>query len=382
MLALYVLSLVGLSVYSYALVDPNFTLVNHSAWEVFRNLLVPLGYYHRDWSFVIFLLFVTLLFAFSFYFFRSKISPKKLAVIIGLSLLAAYPFLSHDFFNYLFDAKILTFYGKNPYLFKPLDFPADPWLRFMHWTHRTYPYGPIFLLLTLIPSALSLGKLVLSFFLFKLLFVGSYYLTVSFLERINRKAALLFATSPLVIVEGLVNNHNDLLGVALVIAGLYYLSKNKQRFWGYLLGAFSVGIKYFTIVFVPLLWRGKGQLFLSLLLFLGVFGYTFTKLGVQPWYFLNLAVFLVYLKGNLWSWQILNLGLLLSYFPYIRYGGWDLEWKVDLKEIIILLTLLVAVVVYLWESELLTRWRFGYQKRPNLAQETSPGKKQNRRSIS
>lgn len=381
MLGLYALVLVCLSIYSYVLVDPNFTLVNHSTWEVFRNALVPLGYYHRDWSFGLYTILVGLLFGFSLYFFKSQTNPKKLAILVGLSLIAAYPFLSHDFFNYLFDAKILTVYGKSPYLFKPLDFPSDPWLRFMHWTHRTYPYGPVFLVATLVPSALSFGKLVLNFFLFKLLFVGAYFLAVYFLDRINRRAAIVFATSPLIIIEGLVNNHNDLLGVSLAIGSLYFLSHSRTRIWGYVLGLLSIGIKYFTLVLAPLVLPHKLSRYLSAGLLLIALGYTYTKLGVQPWYFLNLAVFMVYWKANLWSWQILNFGLLLSYFPYIRYGGWDLEWKVDLKELIIFLTLIVSLVVYLWESGLLAGWRFGYQKLAYLPKKTPSGKKQNRRPV-
>jgi hypothetical protein len=362
MLGLYALVLGCFSIYSYSLVDPNFTLVNLPAWELFRNTLVPLGYYHRDWSLVVYLLLLGLLFGFSFYFVKHRANPRKLAIIIILSLLLSFPFLSHDFFNYLFDAKILTFYGKNPYLFRALDFPADPWLRFMHWTHRTYPYGPVFLVATLIPSALSFGKLLIAFVLFKVLFAGAYFMAVHFLEKINRQSALLFATSPLIIIEGLVNNHNDLLGVSLAIGSLYFLIKNR-RFWGSFLGGLSIGIKYFTVVFVPL-WPKKPQIYLSALFLAMVLGYTYFKLGVYPWYFLNLAVYLVYLKANLWSWQVLNLGLLLSYYPYIRFGGWDLEWKVNLKEVIIFSTLLLSLVVYLWE-----------QKLANLSQKAAVSKK-------
>jgi len=77
---------------------------------------------------------------------------KKLFIIlIAVNILIgliSYPAYSHDLFNYMFDAKIATFYQQNPYLYKALDFPTDPWLRFMHWTHRYYPYGPSFLLLS------------------------------------------------------------------------------------------------------------------------------------------------------------------------------------------------------------------------------------------
>jgi len=229
MIILYTSFLTFLATYSYVLVDPNFTLFNLPFWTTFRNAVVYFGYYQRGWSWFVYFVSVLILFGFHLYFLKKlkKYNPFKLAVLIGGLLVVSYPFLSHDFFNYLFDAKIVTLYFKNPYFYKALDFPADPWLRFMHWTHRTYPYGPIFLLITLIPSMLSFGKLVLSFLFFKITWFIFYLLSVFLLKKTNRKWAMIFATHPLIIIEGLVNNHNDLIGICLAVIGLYYLTKNK-----------------------------------------------------------------------------------------------------------------------------------------------------------
>lgn len=346
------LVLVSLSIYSYALVDPNFTLINHPLWEVFRNFMVPLGYYHRDWSFGIYVILLTLLTGFSFYFWKKNLPAFKLAVIVAGALLLSYPFLSHDFFNYLYDAKIVTVYGKSPYLYKALDFPHDPWLRFMHWTHRTYPYGPSFLLFTLVPSFLSFGKLGLAFGLFKLLFAGFYLLAVYALQKVNNRAAVFLATSPLVIIEGLVNNHNDLIAVGLAIYALYLFTNAKHKGWGILAGLASVGIKYFTMVLAPLLIKHKKMPLLVFGLFLvGIF-YISLRVGIHPWYFLNLAVFLLYTRRYFLSGTVLSLGLLLSYFPYIVYGGWDQEWKVVLKEQIIWVSLALFLLSLFWNKQL------------------------------
>ena len=151
-LYLYSILLVLTAFYSYALVDPNFTLLNNQLWEVFRNAMVQLGYYQRPLSSLIYILIVGLLFGFHFYFLKNyrKVNLKVVLIVLFFVAVASYPFLSHDFFNYMFDAKIFSVYQKNPYLYKALDFPQDDWLRFMHWTHRTYPYGPTFLPITLI----------------------------------------------------------------------------------------------------------------------------------------------------------------------------------------------------------------------------------------
>jgi hypothetical protein len=223
----YSLLLILVAVYSYVLVDPNFTLINHSLWTTFRNQLVLIGYHNRNWSAGLFLLFLLLLYIFHYYFVThcEKVDFKKLLTITGAILLLAYPFLSHDFFNYLFDAKILTFYHQNPYQLTALDFPADSWTRFMHWTHRTYPYGPIFLRLTIIPSFLSLGKFILSFFLMKIFFIGLFSYSLQLISKLNKTWAIFLLTNPLLIIEGYLNLHNDWVALSLGLIGVYFLFK-------------------------------------------------------------------------------------------------------------------------------------------------------------
>lgn len=361
---IYIFFLSALLIYSYFLVDPNFTLVNHSWWTGFRNYVVSIGYYQRPLSWWIY--FVLIIFFFILYYFTlktyKKINVIRLATMIGLGCLLSYPFLSHDFFNYMFDAKILTFYHQNPYFHKALDYPSDQWLRFMHWTHRTYPYGPVFLLITLVPSFLSFGKFILNFLLFKLTWFIFYFLTVYCLNKLNKKSALIFATHPLIIIEGLVNSHNDLIAVCLAIIGIYYLFKKKNLFTRGLL-LLSGGIKYITLPLV-FLTNYKSQITnnnsnskfkfqitklvfiveILILVYLSVFR------EIQPWYFLTLFAFLPFYEQLITRFNIFFAGLLLSYYPYIRSGGWDSVEKLSLKHIIIVIFLVINFVYYFWST--------------------------------
>ena len=154
MIFAYFFVLFLLSIYSYSQIDLNLTLLQTPWFLSFKSALINLGYYNRPLSTVIFTVLVLLLYI---------IKPKKIILAIGgvcLISLLSYPFLSHDFFNYIFDARIVTLYHQNPYFFKALDFPNDTWIRFMQWTHRTYPYGPVWLVLTIIPSFLGFGKFI------------------------------------------------------------------------------------------------------------------------------------------------------------------------------------------------------------------------------
>ena len=65
--------------------------------------------------------------------------------------------------------KYLTFIHQNPYFHKASDFPNDPMLNFMRWTHRLYPYGPSWLILTVPLSFIGLNFFLPTFFLFKIM---------------------------------------------------------------------------------------------------------------------------------------------------------------------------------------------------------------------
>ena len=358
LMVVYGLILALLLVYSYALIDPNLTFFNSSIWTAFRNRMVYLGYYQRPLSWNIYLTLVALLFLFHFILVKKsrQISVIKVAFLIGAVLMLSYPFLSHDFFNYLFDAKIATFYHQNPYFRRALDFPQDEWTRFMHRTHRTYPYGPVFLVITLVPSFLSFGKFLPDFILFKLTFIGFYLAAVYSLSHINKKSAIEFATHPLVIIEGLVNAHNDLIGLSLALFGIYYLFQNK-KWQARLFLLLSGGIKYVTM---PLLFVTKKHRRLNLLLLtiiITIIVYVSWRLEIESWYFLTLFAFMPVFNKIISRLNIFLVGLLLSYYPYIYLGGWDTQNKLDLKHQIIGF-FLVANVVYLLVISLIA-WRRG-----------------------
>lgn len=341
----YSILTLALGIYSYALIDPNITFFQHPLWVAFRDPLVQLGYYNREGSWLVYLILVIFLFIFSSVSVKyyKKINVLTLALVIGGILLFSYPFLSHDFFNYMFDAKIFTFYHQNPYLQKALDYPGDQWIRFMHWTHRTYPYGPIFLILSFIPAFLGLGKFSLSFLLFKAFFIFCYVISVYLLNKLDKKWAVMFATSPLIIIEGLVSSHNDIVAVALGIIGVYFILK-KKKMGGIFFLLLSAGIKYIT---APLTLLFNNKFYKIALLFqLLILTYLSIKMEIQPWYFLSLFIFLPIFPELIEKLQVFFFGLLISYYPYIRLGGWDTAEKVNLKHQIIIIFLIINLFYF------------------------------------
>lgn len=350
MIFLYIIVLVGLLIYSYALVDPNITIIAVPLWETFRNVMVQLGYHNRPLSWLIFLGLVSALFILHLAFIKTtkKFNPIKISIIIGTVLLLAYPFLSHDLFSYMFDARIVTYHGSNPYLYKPVDFPGDEWLRFMHWTHNSYAYGPTFLPLTLIPSFLSIGKFSIGFVLFKSMFVAFYIGATYFLAKINEKSAIFFATHPLIIIEGVVNNHNDLIAVSLAIIGVYYLVKERSVLAKVLL-LISGGIKYLTLPLLLLQKPLKQTKFTTYLAFLGLIIsllIVILEKEIYPWYFLNLFVLLPYARRILENMHIFFFGLLISYYPFVFNGIFDSINGIPIQSLIIIVCAAINLLFY------------------------------------
>ena len=356
---LYAILIALLALYSFSLTDPNITFVNHALWTNFRNVMVDFGYYDRPHSWLAFIALIIALFSFHMYFVKhaKKYAPLHIALVAGLILIFAYPFLSRDLFNYMFDARILTTYGANPYTHRAADFPADSWLRFMHWTHRPYPYGPIFLPLTLIPSLLSFGKFAMGFILFKLLFVVAYVFTVLTLQKRDRTWAIFFATHPLVLIEGLVNGHNDLISVWFGLMGLLAL---KNRLAATALFGLSAGIKYFTSALFALLIPLKRNIG-RYIAFVGVTApilYISLTGEPQSWYYLNFLIFIPYFFGGLSSTYIFSFGLLMSYYPFIALGDWGRPGNTELKHMIIIIFALLQIAHYFFMKKFSRRWSF------------------------
>src|SRR3989344_5610697 len=221
---LYGLTLGSLLIYSFSQIDLNLTLSGNPWYQAFQHKLILLGYYERPTSTVIYLLILLLLFAFQMYWLKAAkkgtLSEKtvwKLSLLSASVLLFSYPAFSHDIFNYIFDTRLLITHHVNPWQFTALDFPLDLWTRFMRWTHRTYPYGPLWLIISLPFSYAGMAKFVPTLLLFKLMFIIVYFLNVYFIYMLNRtgtektgfRNSAFFALNPLVITETLVSPHNE-----------------------------------------------------------------------------------------------------------------------------------------------------------------------------
>jgi hypothetical protein len=201
--------------------------------------------------------------------------------------------------------------------------------------------------MTLVPSFVAMGKFVLNYFLFKALFVGMYMLSVWVLQKIDKKYALIFALHPFVIIEGIINTHNDLMAVALALVGIYYLLKDK-KVRSLTFFVLSAAIKFTTFPLISLQKNPKHPFNIgAIIMQTAVMGYLTLFREIQPWYFLTYFAFLPLYPKLIRSSTIFFFGLLLSYYPFIRMGEWT-AYTLLLKHVIIGSAFILNVVYVVW----------------------------------
>lgn len=369
----YAATLFLLAVYSYTQIDLNLTLSSNFIYQYIQKQLIYIGYYNRPLSTLFLVLLLFLLFLNYFLilkFVKNKLLKAKdiihLLLLSVLVLIFSYPAFSYDIFNYIFDARIVVKYHQSPYNFRALDFPHDTWIRFMHWTHRTYPYGPLWLILSIPIYIFGFSKFVLVLFNFRLLFISSYLLSVYFINKIlknlnidNRLFNLsFFAFNPLIIIDSILSPHNDslmLLG-ALISIYLYIKKKKVLSFISFIL---SGGIKFLSWAIIPIIYFGeKVKLDFSKTLKLIFWTQAAILIPIvylrepYPWYFIPLIGIASLIQKSEFIYFLvisLTISTLVRYLPFIYFGDYKIStqnWQLYLASA----SFCIPILIYILKS--------------------------------
>lgn len=359
----YTIATISLLLYSYTQVDLSLTLSKASFVQTVQKYFQTIGYFSRPLSAVLFVSIV--LFFFVLYAFvlrqaaKNKISRSEIWTLVWIlfaGLLLSYPAFSYDFFNYLFTAKTVLIYHKNPYTVIPLQFSGvDPWLSFMHWTHLPSAYTPLWIGVTIPAYIFGFGYLLTLIWSLKVVIALAYIATLRGIETLlsmekNKNIVLgmaVFAFNPLVIVETLVSPHNDILMMALVVWAMVLF--NKKHLWtSWFVLSLSVAMKLMTLVLIPsffLKWNKK----ITLLSMLVGFGAVLTQREVLSWYWLWIVPFVALMPESRNTVIVsagISLGLLLRYAPFLYLGNWDAPASV-IKLWVTVLPVAVSVLIVL-----------------------------------
>lgn len=368
-----------LFLYSFTQIDLNMTLSRVGLLQTVQKVFQDIGYYQRPVSMWLYLGLLVILFVlYEKVLARirdGKINEKQFWQIIGVTsiiLLFSYPAFSYDMFNYMFTAKTIAVYHKNPYEVIPLQFAdIDVWTNFMRWTHLPSAYTPFWIALTVPAYLLGFGFLLTTMWSIKFLVAVFHIATVvgigKILEKVEPKYKILgmaiFAFNPLIIIEDLVSSHNDVVMMALAIwAIVFFLEKKKLASWFVL--SLSVAAKLITAAMIPVWffmhWKGidpsswlrtSWRNWMLIAMTAGLFVVVAMR-EVLPWYWVWILPFiaLVPTKTELTVLSTgVSLGLLLRYAPYLFLGNWDPPALI-LKNIGTWLPIIVAALSILWSK--------------------------------
>jgi len=326
--------------YSYTQIDLGLSISSSGFVASIQRQFQEIGYFNRPVSTVLFIsILVSLFILYGFVLFasyRKQLRMRDFWICIGvisIITLVAYPALSYDFFNYLFTAKTVLVYHKNPYVVIPLQFAGvDPWLSFMHWTHLPSAYTPLWITSTFIPYIFGFGKLGLLIINLKLYITLAYIATTIGIGKIlsekSEHASIvgmsIFALNPLVITECLISPHNDIVMMALIVWAI--VAFKKSRPWvSWLLFSLSVAMKLMTLALFPvffLKWDKKIAVCCMIL----ALGAVITQREVLSWYWIWVIPFVALLPEYPSITMLsagVSIGLLLRYVPFLYLGNWD-----------------------------------------------------------
>lgn len=331
--------------FSYLWVDGALILTLADGHPVVKNLqiLTSFGNLNRNSFALVYILLVMAIFCGQLILLlNNSFSKKSLLLVFFITTLIfsfSYNFLSSDIFTYLFSAKMLWTYHTNPYLVTPEYFvPTDFSVSFLRNIQNTYFYGYISLAYSLIPTIIfSGGRIILNILSLRFINAVLFYITGIIIYRTLNRDSRVFGWwffSPILIVELLINAHNDLLLVCLFVISicLFYRKKIIFGLLFLLLAAFakSSGAVYEASIFL------MGGLFMFfkekyLILFskLAIFGIMIflqtTNLPIQIWYYTWIYMFVPF--ARLKTASLIVIGTfgtmhLLNYYSYINSSGW------------------------------------------------------------
>ncbi|MEK7141542.1 MAG: hypothetical protein AAB800_03285 [Patescibacteria group bacterium] len=372
LLAGYMAAAIALFLYSYTQVDLNLTLSTVNIWQYIQKAFQYIGYYERTFSTLIYLGILAIFYGLYIVTLRgihtgilTVRSIWRIVFCIIIVLVLSYPAFSYDIFNYMFTAKTVLLYHKNPYEVIPMQFISiDPWVNVMRWIHLPSAYTPIWILLSLPAYFFGFGTFLLILWNFKIIAAFFYLLAIkgiyTVLKKVDPDHALLgmavFALNPLIIIESLVSGHNDIAMMAVAIWSIVFYLRKKQVLLAWWLLALSIGMKFMTVFLLPSFFLKWSR---NMALVGIIIGFVMVISGreVLPWYFVWIMPFIALIprkRNIILIAGAFSLGLLLRYAPFLYYGHWD-QPVPAIKFWVTILPVLASCLIIVFQSKMFLR---------------------------
>ena len=183
--------------------------------------------------------------------------------LIGIIFTIMLPWTSSDIFYYMGVGELDAKYNQNPYYITMRDYyieneenlDDDILLQGAtnYWGNTTVVYGPIAQLFFKACSLLSMKNITVALFIFKFTNLLIHIINTYLFYRISgkKKFAILYGLNPFILIEAIANVHNDIIILFFVLISLYFLLKRKNLLLSIIALALATGVKYFTILLLP-----------------------------------------------------------------------------------------------------------------------------------
>ena len=193
---------------------------------------------------------------------------KELIIFTGIVsgiFVIMLPWTSSDIFYYMGVGELNSVYGQNPYYVTVKDYCNEHMNEVKddnimeqgynnYWSGTTVIYGPIAQTIFSIITKISFKNINLCLILFKIVNLIMHLINCYLIYKITKKIkfAKIYALNPYILLEFIGVAHNDIIVVFLVLLALYYLTKKQKLFPCIFLLSLATGIKYFTVLLLPI----------------------------------------------------------------------------------------------------------------------------------
>jgi tRNA A-37 threonylcarbamoyl transferase component Bud32 len=188
---------------------------------------------------------------------RSDLVPLRTVIAIGFVLRAGLlfipPIIAVDAWRGLWDGQVAA-NGFNPYALAPVSdevaMARPAWFHLISDSTEASTYPPWALMMFMVVSWLG-GAL----FLWKLILLAVDLFIIKLLARYKSgHGMLLYATCPLIVLEGIWNGRIEIVVLALLVAASWALRQQESEIKGGLLAGLGIGTSVFALPALPALW--------------------------------------------------------------------------------------------------------------------------------
>ncbi len=226
---------------------------------VFQRLQTDILDLHNNQTAKLIVFSLLILFVLYFYtYYKTNWIKVDVRKIIFISIAFHVTFLlvtfltSDDIYSYISAGRLITHWGKNPYLTTYDSVPFDEFYKVIKtvWSSQTTLYGPLLISSTI--NLIGLNNLPFTAFLFKFVLSGANVVNVFLIYKIskNKKATFLYSLNPLVIFELAGNGHTESLLILSLLISIFLISR--RQVVSFAAFTSSVLIKYSTLIVLPL----------------------------------------------------------------------------------------------------------------------------------